>query len=150
MRVKLKCKGLVGQWEPQGSLCALKEAKSELQSLPRAVAPTRPCLILLSPVCEMDLILRQISSGRKAGGHYDRSEKCSCSSLPVVSQTLTHHRPPLPLPGWIYPAHTLTLSVLLFCPGQKHWLAIKTPAGWKTSIAYLRNTCSLCHATSSE
>lgn len=61
--------------EASGSLCALKEAQSELHSLPRAVAPTLPCLIFLCPACEMDLMLGQISSGRKAGENYDRSEK---------------------------------------------------------------------------
>lgn len=57
---------------PQGSLCSLKEVNGELHSLPWAVAPTHPCLIFLSPVCEMDLILLQISSGRKAGGHCEK------------------------------------------------------------------------------
>lgn len=116
-------------------------------------------LVFLSPVCEMDPTLGQISSGKKAGGHYDRNEKWISTSLPLVSQTLTHHHTPLPLPGWqcfntvltvFNPVHVSTLSVILFCPGQKHWLAVKRPAGWKTLIAYLRNTCLPCHATSSE
>lgn len=53
MRVKPKCKGLVGQWGGQSSASgepALKEAKGELHSLPWAVAPTLPSSACLLPV----------------------------------------------------------------------------------------------------
>lgn len=62
LRVTLKCIGLVGQREVKrglrGSPRSLKEAKGKLHSLPRAVAPTLPCLL-------SSRLLSEISSGRR-------------------------------------------------------------------------------------
>lgn len=121
---------------PQWSMHALKEAKGQLHSPPEAVALTPSCLCL--PVSHLRNGYNTSADfpreGVKAPWNIeqrrvfnDRSEKYSCTSLPLVSQTPTGHHLLLPLQRHIYLVYVLALSVSLgfsFLP--KYLFTMKT------------------------